>query len=140
MTATITTFRGRYYFLSNFYLCKVEFDEMEYPSSEHAFQAAKTLDMGRRKFIATRSSPALAKMEGRRVKLRKDWEQAKINVMRQILKSKFSNPTLRSKLLATDDTTLVEGNNWGDTFWGICKGIGENHLGKLLMEIRDELK
>lgn len=138
--STIGTFRGNYYFLSNFYLCQIEFEGITYPSSEHAFQAAKTLDMDRRAFIATRSSPGSAKIEGRRVRLRKDWERVKIDIMKDILRIKFTNPTLKKKLLDTGQAILCEGNNWGDTFWGICKGKGTNHLGRLLMQIREELR
>jgi predicted NAD-dependent protein-ADP-ribosyltransferase YbiA (DUF1768 family) len=56
------------------------------------------------------------------------------------VKDKFSrNPELRVKLLNTGDLQLVEGNYWGDTFWGVCNGKGENHLGKILMRVRKEL-
>ena len=81
-----------------------------------------------------------AKRLGRRVELRSDWETVKIEIMRQVLKSKFThNPELREKLIATGNTELIEGNNWNDRFWGVCRGVGKNHLGKLLMEIRAEL-
>ena len=77
---------------------------------------------------------------GRRIELRPDWEEVKIEIMRQVLKSKFThNPELREKLIATGNTELIEGNNWNDRFWGVCRGVGKNHLGKLLMEIRAEL-
>ena len=64
----------------------------------------------------------------------------KIDIMRQVLKSKFTqNPELKAKLIATGDAELIEGNNWNDRFWGVCRGVGQNHLGKLLMEVRAEL-
>ena len=73
--------------------------------------------------------------------LREDWETVKIDVMRDVLKSKFSlNSELREKLIATGDVELIEGNHWNDRFWGVCRGKGQNHLGKLLMELRKILK
>ena len=81
-----------------------------------------------------------AKRLGKRVELRPDWEDVKIDIMRQVLKSKFTqNPELKAKLIATGDAELIEGNNWNDRFWGVCNGKGQNHLGRLLMELRAEL-
>ena len=72
-----------------------------------------------------------------RVELRSDWEEVKIEVMREVLRCKFSqNPDLKAKLIATGDAELIEGNNWNDRFWGVCRGVGQNHLGRLLMELR----
>lgn len=135
----IRTFRGKYYFLSNFYPCRIVWEGLEYPSSEHAFQAAKTLWPAMREKISTASSPAIAKSYGRRCRLRPDWEEVKLDVMNEILTIKFSNPTLAAKLKATGDATLIEGNTWGDQFWGVCKGHGQNHLGQILMRIRESL-
>ena len=76
-------------------------------------------------------------------KQKEEWNgYQKFNLMRPLLKKKFDNnhPELQQKLLATGDEELVEGNYWGDTIWGVCEGVGENHLGKMLMEIRTELK
>ena len=60
--------------------------------------------------------------------------------MRDCLRLKFEIPELREALLNTDNAKLIEGNWWGDKFWGICNGVGENNLGKLLMEVRDEIR
>jgi predicted NAD-dependent protein-ADP-ribosyltransferase YbiA (DUF1768 family) len=76
---------------------------------------------------------------GKQVHLRSDWEQYKPVIMENLLKQKFSQEPLRSKLIATGNCQLVEGNYWHDTYWGICDGKGTNMLGKLLMEIRTEL-
>ena len=85
-------------------------------------------------------NPQAAKRLGRRVELRPDWESVKYDVMYQVCKAKFTqNPNLLERLLATGDAELVEGNTWGDQVWGVCKGVGENHLGKTLMRIRAEL-
>lgn len=135
----ISNFRGNYYFLSNFYPARVEYEGLTYGSNEAAFQAQKTLDMeDRRRFTVL--DPYEAKRKGRRVTLRKDWEKAKEPIMRRIVFAKFSqNPELKEKLLATGDAYLEEGNDWGDRTWGTVNGIGENLLGKILMDVRDTL-
>jgi len=139
MSEVIDRFRGEFDWLSNFFLCQVEFEGMNFSNVEAAFQAAKCLDMKEReRFFGL--SGGQAKRLGRRVELRSDWEEVKIEIMRQVLKSKFTqNSELREKLIATGDTELIEGNNWNDRFWGVCRGVGKNHLGKLLMEVRAEL-
>ena len=50
------------------------------------------------------------------------------------------NPELGNKLLETGNQELVEGNTWGDIFWGVCNGKGQNWLGKILMMVRDEIR
>ena len=136
----IASFRGDYYFLSNFYNAKVVYEGIAYPSNEHAFQAAKTLDNNERRMIAKCSTPGDAKYKGRRVSLRSDWESVKTNVMKDIVYFKFAqNEELKKKLLATGDALLIEGNNWGDKIWGKVNGIGQNRLGKILMEVREKL-
>lgn len=135
----IDSFRGEYGFLSNFHKCRVEFEGMVYPSVEHAFQAAKNPDPEYRSLIATVGSPVTAKRMGKKTQLRPDWEEVKEGIMLELLKSKFSDPALREKLLATGDAELIEGNNHWDRFWGVCRGEGLNKLGKLLMQVREEL-
>lgn len=134
----IEEFQGQYRFLSNFVPASVMLDGVKYATVEHAFQAAKTLDLKERELFQN-INPAEAKKRGKQVKIREDWEQVKISVMRDLLVQKFSKPTYQSKLLATKGQQLIEGNYWGDVFWGVCRGEGQNHLGKLLMEIRDSL-
>lgn len=136
----ITKFTGQYKFLSNFFACEVEYEGIVYLSSEHAFQAAKTLDRNERIKIARASSPGMAKTLGRHVSLRRDWEGTKDSIMEEILRIKFSNPELKDKLLRTGDSRLVEGNTWGDEYWGVCSNRGKNKLGKLLMKVRESLK
>lgn len=137
---TINSFTGPYRFLSNFWTVKLEYEGQRYPSVEHAFQAAKTLDLAARSRIAVLPTSAAAKRAGRTVALRDDWERVRVPIMEQLLRLKFDNPELRTKLLSTGDAVLIEGNTWGDTFWGVCRGAGENRLGRLLMVIRDELR
>lgn len=144
MTKTsITSFTGTYDYLSNFTCCRhgIVLDGMTYDTVEHAFQAAKTLDFGKRWEIRAAHTPGMAKLLGRRVKLRPDWEEIKIDVMLDLLRQKFAPGTALAKLLAgTGDAELIEGNDWGDTFWGVCRGKGENVLGLLLMTVRQELR
>ena len=131
----IDKFEGEYAFLSNFYECPVNYG-LTYCNSEAAFQATK--DPYRcTEFVDLNASRA--KALGRKVELRSDWEEIKDAVMLDVLRAKFdTNPDLKEKLLATGDEFLVEGNTWGDTYWGVCNGKGRNHLGYLLMQVRDE--
>lgn len=134
-------FRNEFFFLSNFYPADVVFEGIKYPSSEHAFAAAKTLDKYKRIEIARALTPDQAKSMGRRVRLRKDWEEVKLSIMETIVRNKFEqNATICVKLLNTRDLELVENNYWNDTFWGVCKGVGENNLGKILMKVRSEFR
>src|SRR3972149_5158612 len=155
-------FRGRYAFLSNFYPCVVHFTcwsfpvslpevvgsglggadhppffhPLFFPSVEHAYQAAKCQrieDM--RAFM--HGAPGEAKHLGRYVDRRPDWDQIRVQVMEYLLRQKFSVPGLTVKLKWTGTMDLVEENDWGDTFWGVYRGIGENQLGRMLMKIRE---
>lgn len=134
----IDSFSGEFDFLSNFSPSVVHFEGMEFNSVEHAYQAAKTLDKDLRLKIRNAKSPAAAKKMGKSVELRADWESIKLDVMFGLLKEKFAIPEYRQLLLDTSTAELIEGNWWGDQFWGVCRGKGKNHLGKLLMRIREE--
>lgn len=139
---TIDRFNGDHEFLSNFYMHPVEYEGITYPSTEHAFQAAKDLNIKVRKRLKQEPTCGKAKRAGGPrgyVTLRKDWEFIKIDVMRIVLRDKFRDPMLRQLLIDTGDSRLVEGNTWGDRVWGVCKGKGKNWLGVLLMEIRREI-
>jgi ribA/ribD-fused uncharacterized protein len=139
----IDSFSGKHRFLSNFYPATVELDGVRYQSVEHAYQAAKTLDLEARVPILT-MTPGQAKSYGRTVKLRPDWELVKLDVMVGLLRQKFDparNHELTEWLVATSPRELVEGNTWHDVLWGRCncnyhKARGENWLGRLLMEVR----
>ena len=136
----IDSFKGKYYFLSNFYESPVTYDGVTYKNNEAAFQAQKTFDLDRRKEFAD-LDPYNAKRKGRRLNLRYDWEEVKFDIMYQICKLKFTqNPELGKMLLATGEQDLMEGNTWGDMIWGQVNGKGQNNLGKILMRVRDEIK
>ena len=138
----IDRFDGDYAFLSNFYPSSIfdSNDGLTYPTVEHFFQAKKSVILKERELISKADTPGRAKRMGRKVQLRSDWEDIKLLVMEDALRRKFSKPRFRAALLATGDEELVEGNYWGDTFWGVCNGTGKNHLGKLLMKIREDLR
>jgi ribA/ribD-fused uncharacterized protein len=135
---SIKGFFGEYRWLSNFHVCDVLFEGDLYPSSENAYQAAKFDWPDRPAFKLC--SPNKAKKEGAGV-TPKGWFNRNVDVMETILRDKFrKNRDLKDALVATGDKYLEEANWWKDTFWGVCDGVGENMLGKLLMKIRDELK
>jgi len=143
-TQPIREFKGQHRWLSNFWPCQISIgDGRIYPSVEHAYQAMKTLVPTERDRIAAAATPGQAKQLGRNVTMRPDWEEKKLLFMRLLLGQKFSDPDLMAKLLATGDAELIEGNRWNDKFWGKVSdgyGDGENHLGRLLMKVREELK
>ena len=136
----ISEFDKEWAFLSNFYWSEIEFEGITYPTNEHFFQAMKTLDINERQAIANCLTPGRAKRMGRRVALRPDWEDIKESVMLEGLCLKFADEQLADWLLETGDEELVEENSWKDIFWGVCDGIGENKLGKLLMKVRDMIR
>lgn len=132
-------FQGEYFFLSNFYGAPVTYEGLTYQNNEAAFQAQKCSDTKDREAF-TNMNPSEAKKAGRKVLLRKDWEQIKMSVMAGIVKAKFEqNEELAKKLLATSDAYLEEGNDWGDRIWGTVNGQGANCLGMILMNTREEL-
>lgn len=136
----IDDFRGAYRFLSNFYDAPVTYLGVTYANNEAAFQAQKCTDNTVKAMFA-KLNPSEAKRLGRNVQLRPDWETVKYDIMYEVCKAKFEqNDDLREMLLDTGDAYLEEGNTWNDRCWGTCRGVGENHLGKILMRIRDELQ
>ena len=133
----ILGFFGKYRCLSNFHHAEFEHEGLTFTCSEAAYMAQKTLDMSiRRKFCTL--SGAEAKSMGRRIALRPDWDRVRIHAMYGVLLSKFFQDVhSQLTLIGTGDKVLVEANWWGDTFWGQCDGVGQNHLGQILMTIRD---
>lgn len=135
----IREFQGEHRFLSNFWPARITFGEWTFPTAEHAYQAAKSLDPVDWKDAQECVSPGAAKRLGKTFTLRPDWDDVKLEIMPEIVRAKFRDPELREKLLATGDAQLIEGNNWGDTFWGVSRGKGHNHLGRILMQVRSEI-
>lgn len=142
----IDCFDGEFAFLSNFYPSMITVDGIVFPTVEHLFQAAKTVSLVEREKIAAAATPGQAKRLGRNVILCDNWEEIKDDVMLNALRLKFAILPLREKLLATGDEELIEGNTWHDNIWGNCscdrckKIEGQNKLGKLLMQVREEIK
>lgn len=138
----IDYFREEYEFLSNFYPTKVFFEGITYYNSEAAYQAQKCLHPEDRGQFARLSSDE-AKRLGQKVEIRPDWDEVKCNIMERIVYAKFTqNPTLAQALLDTGDKPLKEGNYWKDLYWGVDlkTGEGENHLGQILMALREDFR
>lgn len=158
MRAGIYGFFNSYRFLSNFYI------EPDGTHVEGEYQRAKCAEaQDRRRFHTFQDDtkpllpPDLCKHEGRRVKLRLDWEQpaesglpVKVSVMQFYVTKKFrDHPELAERLRDTRGLYLEETNPWGDTYWGVwvisqgegrpAKRRGINMLGAILMQVRDEL-
>lgn len=129
-----------YDFLSNFYHATISYEGLLYPTVEHAYQASKTFDPHIKEIIRNSKDPATAKKLGQGIQVRPDWKDVRLSVMRSLIHEKFQNPFLRPLLLATEDAKLILNNKWNDKFWGICRGVGENWLGKILMEERNAIK
>ena len=137
----IDRFEGKHRWLSNFYECPVEIDGIVYPSAEHAFVAAKTHDKELNPKLATIETPGWAKKFGRNLVLRDNWDSIRVEEMYKVVLAKFTqNEWLANKLIGTWPMELVEGNYWNDRFWGQdLAGYGSNHLGKILMQVREQL-
>jgi ribA/ribD-fused uncharacterized protein len=136
----IERFNGDFEFLSNMYPCDIEYGGTSFNSVEQAYQYYKTTSPKEKLNILRCNEPKKAKVLAKKFKyVREDWLKFRIGLMYQLLKLKFEIPELRDALLLTNGYELIEGNWWGDHYWGVCDGVGENNLGKLLMKIRDEL-
>lgn len=144
----IDRFQGDYFFLSNFYPVLIEYDGWVYTSVEHAYQASKTLLIHQRRQISAldASKANIAKRLGKTVTLRPGWDDMKEHVMHELVLQKFSFSELQLLLKATNDTPLIEGNSWHDTYWGVCTCHTRNHnaeglnkLGKILELVRSKM-
>ena len=147
MGEVIDSFSGKYYFLSNFYPSKfIDEYNIEWKSVEHYYQAHKCLYVKDFFAIHDAETPSMAKSLGRKIKMRPDWEHAKLYVMKKgVLYKFYQNTKLNVELIKTFKTPLIEGNTWHDNIWGNCicnkcvKIPGKNYLGKILMAIREYL-
>jgi ribA/ribD-fused uncharacterized protein len=153
----IDNFEGRWSFLSNFYPCEIKYQGIKYPSVEHYYVAMKintyqiidgkqyTLDDARELIAKIPTAGQVKRLGRNKLQLRSDWEDVKLSIMEGGLRQKYAKDPLRQMLLDTGDAILIEGNFWHDNFFGSCTcpkcgNKGQNNLGKLLMQIRDEMK
>jgi predicted NAD-dependent protein-ADP-ribosyltransferase YbiA (DUF1768 family) len=134
-------FFGPYFFLSNGYKLPIHdlsVKSITYLYSENAYQASKFEDLGIRKlFGSIHFTEAIQLAYDLKASIRPNWQLIKLDVMENILIQKFSNPILKSRLLDTATRELREDNHWQCHYWGFCNGYGYNHLGKILMKIRN---
>jgi ribA/ribD-fused uncharacterized protein len=134
----IEEFYGEYRWLSNFWPAEINVNGWVFTTNEHAYQAAKSLDQHDWTMIQGLKLAGEAKRFGSKLTLRPDWDQIKLDVMRELTALKYDqHATLRNKLMDTKGIELIEGNNWNDTFWGVSRGVGQNWLGRIIMEYRD---
>jgi ribA/ribD-fused uncharacterized protein len=138
----IKEFQKEYRWLSNFALIEIRLGNKTYPSVEHAYMSMKCVDKDWKYFCATESNAGKVKRASKSIKLRPDWnDDFRLRIMNDLLRIKFKQEPYKTKLLETGNQNIQEGNMWNDKFFGIClkTGEGENHLGRLIMNIRDEL-
>jgi len=137
----IDEFKGQYSCFSNFYPRQVKYKDKIYKTKEHAYQCQKATNQEDFDSIFNSSTPFQAKQRGKQIQIKKYWNQFKVSIMKQIVLEFFKqHGDLKDILLSTNTFLLIEGNHWNDTFWGVCNGVGENHLGKILMEVREILR
>ncbi len=138
----IRKFRGEYDWLSNFYSVEIPYKGYIYPSVEHAFMSAKNESKEWKVFCSNKNYTASeTKLAGRLITLVPNWDKIKIQVMKDCISIKFNQEPLKTKLINTGDVKIIEGNTWGDSYWGFDenKQVGENYLGRIIMEFRDKL-
>lgn len=152
----IMEFKGEFSFLSNFAVTPFNqaplwhanallFDlsgDYNWMTVEHWFQAHKAINVQEMRDIQLTLGPREAKRIGRQVEMRPEWEWRKLDVMLEGLRAKFSYTIMAERLVATHPRKLVEGNRWGDTYWGydLRTMQGENWLGRLLALVREECR
>ena len=132
---------GKYRALSNFHEEPVAIDGLVFQTSEAAYMSRKTHDPAEKFQLTLLAKGSDAKKYGQTVTLREDWEEVKVEEMYEVLLAKFTQSLpLRELLLSTGNKIIEETNWWGDIFWGVCGGIGQNQLGQCLMRVRDQLQ
>lgn len=139
----IREFQNEYRWLSNFAPVKIKLDGLEFPSVEHAYMSAKSDDEEWKNFCSNPNNKAGdVKRQSRNITLKEDWHEIKLEVMKECVNQKFSQEPYRTKLLETETQHIQEGNRWNDKFWGVClkTNKGENHLGRLIMDVRSALE
>lgn len=143
----IDKFDGEFRYLSNFAIYPTEYEGILFPTSEHAYQASKSLIIEERKtfLLPQNKEPGKAKHLGRKLTLRPHWDGIKNDVMLVIVQDKFNRHLdIRQKLIDTAPAELIESNFWHDKWYGVCtcekcNGKGLNWLGRILMKVREDL-
>lgn len=138
----ITSFSGDYRWLSNFHYSPIEVNGWRFTTVEHAYQALKSKEASVWLYVQSLRYPSHARHYGRTIAMRSDFEEKKLKFMEYLLRQKFDRVRHQKLAIMLDNTKpheLIEENDWGDTFWGTYHGCGQNHLGKLLMKIREEV-
>lgn len=121
MATVINEFTGEYEFLSNYFPCTVSYNGHIFTSSEAAYQAQKCVHREDIEAIAQMKTADEAKQYAKTMDKRTDWDMIKEKIMYKVVKQKFiQNSSLGQKLLDTENAYLIEGNNWGDQFWGFA--------------------
>ena len=143
---SLTIFKGKNSFLSNFTLCELRYKDIDFISIEQAYQWGKAENLKDKEAILKCKSSKESKKIGHSIKCDiKKWDLNKEKVMYELLKIKFANDNLKRMLIETGDLELIETNYWHDLYWSNCmcykcKEIPSKNIhGKLLMKIRDEL-
>lgn len=136
----IKGFFGPWRFMSNFHYVNVEWQGLTYRTTEHAYQAAKFENVEYRKYIQGLYHPREARTAGQAEGCNPDWDNLKYDVMYDLNAQKYSYPKLMEMLLDSENAYLEETNHWKDVYWGVCSGVGQNNLGKILMDIRSQLQ
>mgnify|MGYP000154893838 CR=1 FL=1 len=138
----ILEFQGEYRWLSNFEPCLIILDNITYKSVEHAYMSARNDSPEWKMFCQKTQPPGKIKIASKSITDKDNWKTLKLSVMAYCLQQKFSQEPFKTKLLNTGDCYIQEGNNWGDTFWGVClkTNKGENKLGHMIMNIRLDLQ
>ncbi len=139
----IKAFTDEYQWLSNFEPCEITYYGVTYASVEHAYMSAKSDDEEWKLYCADANiPPGKVKRKSRKIEIKESWEEIKVSIMKELLVLKYAQEPYRNLLLNTGEVYIQEGNNWRDIFWGVDleTGEGENNLGKLIMEVREELK
>lgn len=141
MNEQVCSFRGEMFYRSNMYPSPIVYKNITFKTSEHFYQASKTFDKSAQEVIMNCNTPYLAKKKAQTIKVRSDWDDIKLNIMKIAVYLKFSQNKEIYYLLKKSTDYIEETNYWHDLFWGNCyckkcNGKGLNHLGKILMDIR----
>lgn len=134
---TIKTFEDSYKQFSNFYIRDVIYKNILYKTREHAFQCQKATNQKDFEYVYHSKDPYRAKQRANHIKCEPNWKNIRVKIMHEIVLSYFQqHKDAKNLLLSTGTEEIQEGNTWGDKFWGVVDGEGENWLGQILMDVR----